>query len=102
MIVNNNKNSLIRVCLPLTLLLCAFYENHCIDTDGQTGLEKTERNIMEKYYLPNLNIWIEVLSADCIQCQTNKTIANTHIKANTEQLAIKKTHFNEMITQKDQ
>ena len=102
MIINNKKNSLIRICLPLTLLLCAFYENHCIDTVGQTGLEETKRNIMEKLYFPNLNTWIKVLLADCIQCQTNKKLANTHIKANTERLAIKKTHFNEMITQKDQ
>ena len=40
MLITVKKKSLIRVCLPRTLLLCAFYENHCIDTVGHTGLEK--------------------------------------------------------------
>ena len=91
------KKSLIRTCLPLTVLLCAFFENHCIDTVGHTGLEKTKRNLMVKYYFPNLHTWIKILLADCIKCQTNKTFANNHNKANTEHLASTKTLFNEMI-----
>ena len=85
------------MCLPLTLLLCTFYENHCIDLVGHTGLEKTKRNIMEKYYFPNLTTWIKILIADCIQCQTNKVFANTKFKSKQEQLAPTKTYFNEMI-----
>ena len=53
-IIRIHKNTIQRICLPLTLLLCVFYENHCTDTIGHTGLEKTKRNIMEKYYFPNL------------------------------------------------
>ena len=53
-IIRNHKSTIQRICLPLTLLLCVFYENHCTDTVGHTGLEKTKRNIMEKYYFPNL------------------------------------------------
>ena len=52
MLITIKKKSLIRICLPLTLLLCAFFENHCIDTVGQTGLEKTKRNLMEKILFP--------------------------------------------------
>ena len=47
-----HKKLIQRICLPLTLLLCAFYENHCIDLVGHTGLEK-KRNIMDKYYFQN-------------------------------------------------
>ena len=39
-IININKKLIQRICLPLTLLLCTFYENHCIDLVGHTGLEK--------------------------------------------------------------
>ena len=54
--INIYKKSIIRICLSLTLLLSAFYENHCIDLvghsshtiAGHTGLEKTKRNIMKK------------------------------------------------------
>ena len=97
MLITVKKKSLIRICLPLTLLICAFFENHCIDTVGHTGLEKTKRNLMENYYFPNLHTWIKILLADCIKFQTNKIFANNHNKTNTEHLASTKTHFIEMI-----
>ena len=96
-VINIHKKSIQRICLPLTLLLCTSYENHCIDLVGHTGLEKTKRNIMEKYYFPNLTTWIKILIADRIQCQTNKVFANTKLKSKQEQLATTKTCFNEMI-----
>ena len=96
-IIRIHKSTIQRICLPLTLLLCVFYENHCTDTVGHTGLEKTKRNIMEKYYFPNLTTWIKILIADCIQCQTNKVFANTKTKSEKEQLAPTKSYFNEMI-----
>ena len=89
-VINIHKKSIQRICLPLTLLLCTFYENHCIDLVGHTGLEKTNRNMMEKYYFPNLTTWIKILIADCIQCQTNKVFANTKFKSKQEQLAPQK------------
>ena len=52
---------------------------------------------MDKYYFPNLTIWIKILIADCIQCQTNKVFANTKTKSKQGQLAPTKTYFNEMI-----
>ena len=97
MLITVKNKSLIRICLPLTLLLCSFFENHCIETVDHTGLEKTKRNLMEKYSFPNLHTWFKILLADCIKCQTNKVFTNNHIKANTEHLASTKTHFNEMI-----
>ena len=39
-IIRIHKSTIQRICLPLTLLLCVFYENHCTDTVGHTGLEK--------------------------------------------------------------
>ena len=96
-IISIHKKSIQRNCLPLTLLLCTFYDNHCIDLVGHTGLEKTKRNVMEKYYFPNLTTWIKILIADCIQCQTNKVFANTKTKSKQEHLAPTKTYFNEMI-----
>ena len=92
-----HKRSIQRICLPLTLLLCTFYNNHCIDLVGHIGLEKTKRIILDKYYFPNLTIWIKILIADCIQCRTNKLFANTKTKSKQEQLAPTKTYFNEMI-----
>ena len=93
--MNIHKTSIQRICLPLTLILRAFYENRSTDLVGRTGLEKTKRNPMDKYYFPNLNNWIKILIADCIQCQTNKVFANTKTKSKQDQLV--KTHFNEMI-----
>ena len=97
MLITIKNKSLIRICLPLSLLLCAFFENHCIDTVGHTGLEKAKRIMMEKYYFPNFHTWIKIFIADCTKCQKNKIFANNHNKANTEHLASTKTHFNEMI-----
>ena len=96
-VINIHKKSIQRICLKLTLLLCTFYNNHCIDLVGHTGLEKTKRNIKDKYYFPIPTIWIKILIADCIQCQTNKVFANTKTRSKQEQLAPTKTYFNEMI-----
>ena len=90
-VINIHKKLQQRICLPLLLLLCTFYNNHCIDLVGHTGLEKTKRNIMDKYYFPNLTIWIKILIADCIQCQTNKVFASTKTKSKQEKLAPTKT-----------
>ena len=92
-VINIHKNSIQRICLPLTLLLCTFYNNHCINLVGHTGLEKTKRNVMDKYYFPNLTTWIKILIADCIQCQTNNVFANTKTKSKQEQLAPTKTYI---------
>ena len=96
-VINIHKKSIQLICLTLTLLLCTFHNNHCIDVVGHTGLEKTKRNIMDKYYFPNLTFWLKILIADCLQCQTNKVFANTKTKSKQEQLALTKTYFNEMI-----
>ena len=97
MLITLTKKSLIRVCLPLILILCTFFENHCTDTVGHTGLEKMKRIMMQKYYFPNLHTWIKILLADCSKWQTDKIFANNHNKANAENLASTKTYFIEMI-----
>ena len=58
-VINIHKKSIQRICLPLTLLLCNFYDNRCIDLVGHTCLEITKRNIMDKYYFPNITTWIK-------------------------------------------
>ena len=77
-VINIHKKSTQRICLPLTILLCTFCNK-------------------DKYYFPNLTIWIKIMIADCIQCQTNKVFANTKTKSKQEQLAPTNTYFNEMI-----
>ena len=42
-IIRIHKNTIQRICLPLTLFLCVFYENHCTDTVGHTGLENNKK-----------------------------------------------------------
>ena len=96
-IINIRKRSIQKICLPLTLLLCTFYENPCIVLVCQTGLEKTKRKIRDKNFFPNLTTWIKILIADYVQCQTNKVFANTKTKSKQEQLATTKTFFNELI-----
>ena len=96
-VITIHKKSIQIICLQLTLLLCTFYNNQCINLVGHTGLEKTKINIMDTYYFPNLTIWIKILIADCIQCQTNKVFANIKTKSKQEQLVPTKTYFNEMI-----
>ena len=85
-VINIDKRSIQRICVPLTLLLCTFYNNHCIDLVGHTGLEKTKRNIMNKYHFPNLTIWIKILIADCIQCQTKKYLQTQKQKVSKNNL----------------
>ena len=42
-VINIHKNSIQRICLPSTLLLCTFYNNHCINLVGHTGLKKNKK-----------------------------------------------------------
>ena len=85
-VINIHLKSIQRICLPLTLLLCTFYNNHCIDLVGHTGLEKTKINIMDKYYFPNLTIWVKILIADCIQCQKTKYLQTQKQKVSKNSL----------------
>ena len=39
-VIKIHKKSIQRICLPPKLLLFTFYNNHCIDLVGHTGLEK--------------------------------------------------------------
>ena len=96
-VINIHKKSIQRICLLLIPLLCTFYYNHCTDLVGHTGLEKTKRNIMDKYYFPILTTWIKILKTDCIQFHINKVFANTKTKSKQEQLAPTKTYFKKMI-----
>ena len=40
LVINIREKSIQRFCIPSTLLLCTFNENHCIDLVGHIGLEK--------------------------------------------------------------
>ena len=68
------------ICLPLSLLLVVFYAAHSHDLSGHPGREKTHATITEIYYFPNINTWIAMLTQDCLNCQTGKSIPN-HLKA---------------------
>ena len=38
------------------------------------ALKKNTRN--DHYYFPNINTWIAILTQDCMNCQTSKTMSN--------------------------
>ena len=53
-----------------------FYKANSHDLLGQPGREKTDATIAEKYYFPNNNTWIAILTQDCLKCQTSKSMLN--------------------------
>ena len=89
-VINIHKKSIQRICSPLTLLLSAFYENHCLDLVGHTGLEKkTKYNGQILFSKPqHLD---KNINSRLYKMQTNKVFANTKTKSKQEQLATTKT-----------
>ena len=65
-----------KICLPLSLLLVIFHEAHSHDLSGHPGREKTHAAITEDYFFLNINTWIAVLTQDCLNCQTSKSMPN--------------------------
>ena len=54
-IIRIHKSTIQRICLPLTLLLCVLYKNHCTDIVGHTGLEKKQKKHNGKILFSKLN-----------------------------------------------
>ena len=65
-----------KVFLPLSLLLVIFNKAHSHDLSGHPGREKTHAEITENYYFPNIHTWIAILTQDCLNCQTSKSMPN--------------------------
>ena len=65
-----------KICLTLSLLLVIFYKAHSHDLSGHPGREKTHATITENYYFPNIITWIAILTQDCLNCHTSKSMPN--------------------------
>ena len=65
-----------KICLPLSLILVIFHVAHSHDLSGHPGCIKTDATITENYYFPNINKWIAILTQDCLNCQTSKSMPN--------------------------
>ena len=65
-----------KFCLPISLLLVIFHVAHSPDLSGHPGREKTHATITENYYFPNIQTWVAVLTHDCLNCQTSKSMPN--------------------------
>ena len=46
------------------------------DLSGLPGFEKTHAAVRENYYFPNNNTWIAILTQDCLNRQTSKSMPN--------------------------
>ena len=46
------------------------------DLSGLPVFEKTHAAVTENYYFPNNNTWIAILTKDCLNCQTSKSMPN--------------------------
>ena len=68
-------NSL-KICLPLSLSLTVFYNAHSHSLSSHPGREKTYAAIKENYYFPKIKTWIAILTQDCLNCQTSKSMPN--------------------------
>ena len=65
-----------KICLPLSLLLTIFHNAHSHNLSSHTGREKSYATITETYYLSNIKTWIAILTQDCLNCQTSKSMPN--------------------------
>ena len=68
-----NPNPITLICLPIKLLLLAFYQAHHHNLSGHYGLDRTYNNFSSQYYFPSLRKWLRLLIYDCIPCQTQKS-----------------------------
>ena len=85
-------------CLPIKLLLTAFYHAHHHNLSGHFGVDRTYLNFHSLYSFPSLRKWIKLLIYDCIECKKQKP---SRIDLNTAtQLAFAETSdkFNHRIS----
>ena len=86
-----------KICLPLSLHLVISYKAHSHDLSGHTGREKTHAAVTENYYLPNINTWIAILTQDCLNCETSKSMPNLLMAPQQPFLEVS-PHFNRRIS----
>ena len=65
-----------KICLPISLLLVIFHVAYSHDLSGHPGPEKTHATITENYFFPNIQTWMAILTQDCLNCQTIKSMPN--------------------------
>ena len=64
------------ICPPISLILTIFYTAHTHDLPGHPGREKTHATITGTYYFPSIKTWIAILTQDCLNSQTSKSMLN--------------------------
>ena len=60
----------------MSLILFIFHNAHSHDLSGYPGCEKTHATITKNYYFPNFHTWIAILTQNCLNCQTIKSMPN--------------------------
>ena len=65
-----------KIGLPLSLLLTTFHNAHSHNLSGHPGREKTHATIIKTNYFPIIKTWIAILTEDCLNCQTSKSMPN--------------------------
>ena len=65
-----------KICLPLSLLLTIFYIAHSHNLSGHPGRGKTYATIIKNYYFTNFKTLIAILTQDCLNCHTSKSMPN--------------------------
>ena len=86
-----------KICLPLSLLLTVFYIAHSHDQSGHPSREKTYAKKTENYYFPNIQTWIAILTQECLNCQTSKSMQNL-LMAPQQQFLEVSPYFNHRIS----
>ena len=85
-------------------MLIAFNTSHTLHTNRHSGAEKTNSNLIQKFYFPNAPIRIKVLCHDCIKCKLDKPYPNQKQIAEKQDFKGQSLYFNHRyhLTQKDQ
>ena len=70
------ETQLPKIFPPLSLLSRVFHLAHLRDLLVHPGREKTYATITENNYFPNIKTWIAILTQDCLNYQTSKSMPN--------------------------
>ena len=61
------------------------------------GGEKTHATIIETYFFPNVKTWLAILTQDCLNCKTSKSMPNLLMAPQQPFLEVS-TYFNHRIS----
>ena len=79
------------------LFITLLYMTHSHHISGHPGRGKTYATITETYYFPNIKTWIAILTQDCLNYQTSKSMPNLLMALQQPFLEVS-PYFNHRIT----